>query len=72
MTHTYTTTWTKSKLSITGAGIATGEPTQEKETHTLVADSPEEYDAWDVWVDELKSVREHLRNVWTAPETAPI
>ena len=30
--HTYTTTWTKSKLSITGAGVETGEPTEEKET----------------------------------------
>ena len=47
-------------LSITGAGVETGEPTQEKETHTLEADSPEECDAWDVWVEELKSVRELL------------
>lgn len=51
---------------------STGEPTQEKETHTLEADSPEECDAWDVWVDELKSVRELLRIVWTAVETAPV
>ena len=27
--HTYTTTWTKSKLSITGDGVETGEPTAE-------------------------------------------
>src|ERR1035441_437850 len=70
--HTYTTTWTKSKLSITGAGVETGEPTQEKETTTLEADSPEECDAWDVWVDELKSVRQLLRNAWTAAETVPV
>jgi hypothetical protein len=70
--HTFTTTWTKSKLSITWAGVETGEPTEEKETTTLEADSPEECDAWDVWVDELKSVRELLRSVWTAAETVPI
>ena len=62
--RTYTTTWTKSKLSITGAGVETGEPTQEKETHTLEADSHEECDAWDVWVEELQSVRQLLLNVW--------
>jgi hypothetical protein len=61
---TYTTTWIKSKLSITGAGVETGEPIEEKETHTLEADSPEECDAWDVWVEELKSVRQLLLNVW--------
>jgi hypothetical protein len=70
--HAYTTTWTKSKLSITGAGVETGEPTEEKETTTLEADSPEECDAWDVWVEELKSVRELLRKVWTAAETVPV
>jgi len=62
----------QSKLSITGAGVETGEPTQEKETHTLEADSPEECAAWDVWVNELKSVRQLLRNVWTAAETVPV
>jgi hypothetical protein len=66
--RTLTTTWTKSRLSITGAGVETGEPTEEKETTTLEADSPEECDAWDVWVGELKTVRELLRNVWTAAE----
>jgi hypothetical protein len=70
--HTYTTTWTKSKLSITGVGVKTEEPTQEKETTTLEADSPEECDAWDVWVEELKTVRELLRNVWTAVETVSV
>ncbi len=63
--HSYTTTWTTSRLSITGAGVESGEPTVQKETRTLEADSPEECDAWDVWVDELKTVRELLRNVWT-------
>ncbi len=70
--HTYTTTWTKSKLSITGAGVETGEPIQAKETTTLEADSPAECDAWDLWVEELKSVRELLRNVWAAAETVPV
>jgi hypothetical protein len=51
---------------------STGEPTEETETHTLRADSPEECDAWDVWVEELKSVRELLRIVWTAAETVPV
>ena len=53
-------------------GVETGAPTEEKETTTLEADSPEECDAWDVWVDELKTVRELLRNVWTAAETVPV
>ena len=70
--HNYKTTWTKSKLSITGPGVEPGQPIQEKETHTLEADSPEECDAWDVWVEELKSLRELLRNVWTAPQSVPV
>ena len=70
--RTYTTTWTKAKLSITGAGVETSEPTQEKETTTLDADSPEEGVAWDLWVDELKPVRELLRNVWATAETVPV
>ncbi len=70
--HTYTTTWTTSRLSITATGVASGEPTGQKETHTLEADSPEECDAWDVWVDELRSVREMLRKVWTAAESVSV
>ena len=70
--RTYTRTWTTSRLSITGAGVEAGEPTQEKETRTLEADSREECDAWDVWVEELRSVRELLRNVWTAAETVTV
>ena len=70
--RTLTTTWTKSKLSITEAGVETGEPTEEKDTTTLEADSPEGCDAWDVWVDELKAVRELRRNVWTAAEPVPV
>ena len=70
--RTYTTTWSKSRLSITGAGVETGVPTEEKETTTLEADSTEECDAWDVWVDELKVVRELLCNVWAAAEAVPV
>ena len=45
--HTYTTTWTASKLSITGAGVETRRARPgEEETHKLEADSPEECDAW--------------------------
>jgi hypothetical protein len=60
------------KLSIIGAGVETGEPTVEKETHTLEADSPEECAARDVWIEELKSVRQLLGNMWTAAETVPV
>jgi hypothetical protein len=70
--HTYTATWTTSRLSITGAGVETSEPTAEKETRTLGANSPEECDAWDTWVEELRSVRELLRKVWVAAETVPV
>ena len=45
---------------------------QEPQQHVLKADSPEECDAWDFWVEELKSVRELLRNVWTAAGTVPV
>jgi hypothetical protein len=45
---------------------------EEPQQHVLKADSPEECDAWDVWVEELKSVRELLQNVWTAAETVPV
>jgi hypothetical protein len=45
---------------------------EEPQAHVLKADSPEECDAWDVWVDELQSVRELLRNVWTATETVQV
>jgi hypothetical protein len=68
--HTYTTTWTKSKLSITGAGVETSGPTAEKETRTLEAYSPEECDAWDAWVEKLKSVRGMLLEVWKAAAVA--
>ena len=45
--RTLTTTWTESKLSFNGAGVETGEPTKEKATRTLEADSPQECDAWE-------------------------
>ncbi len=34
----------------------------------LEADSPEECDAWDVWVEELETVRQLLLNVWKEAE----
>jgi hypothetical protein len=70
--RTLATTWIKSTLSITGNGVETGEPAEENETTTLEADSPEECDAWGVWVEEPKTVRELLRNVWTAAETVSV
>jgi hypothetical protein len=39
---------------------------------TLEADLPEDSDAKGVWVDELKSVRDSVRIVWTAAETVPV
>jgi hypothetical protein len=36
----------------------------EEEHHVLKADPPEEIAAWDVWAEELKTVRELLLNVW--------
>jgi hypothetical protein len=41
-------------------------------THYGAIALPEECDAWDVWVEELKSVRELLANVWTVAETLPV
>jgi hypothetical protein len=38
--------------------------TEEREQHVLKADSPEECAAWDVWVEELKTVRQLLLYVW--------
>ena len=40
----------------------------EEEHHVLKADPPEEIAAWDVWVEELKTVRELLLDVWNAPQ----
>jgi hypothetical protein len=45
---------------------------EEPQPHVFKADSLEECDAWDVWVEELKSVQELLRNAWAAAETVPI
>jgi hypothetical protein len=44
--------------------------TEEREQHVLEADSPEECDAWDVWVEELKTVRQLLLDVWREAEVA--
>jgi hypothetical protein len=40
----------------------------EEEHHVLKADPPEEVAAWDVWAEELKTVRELLLNVWKEAE----
>ena len=42
--------------------------TEEREQHVLKVDSTEECDAWDVWVEELKSVRQLLLCVWKEAE----
>ena len=49
-------------------GLQPENMTEEREQHVLEADSPEECDAWDVWVEELKTVRQLLLNVWKEAE----
>jgi hypothetical protein len=58
----YTTVTRTSRLAISAGGLLRENMTEEREQHMLEADSPEECDAWDVWVEELKTVREMLRN----------
>jgi len=64
--HHYTTVIRKSSLSITRGGLRPENMTEEREEHVLKADPPEECAAWDVWVEELKTVRQLLLDVWNA------
>jgi hypothetical protein len=53
-------TWTKTSFR-----LYSGEaPEVETEEQVLPADSPEEIAAWDVWAEELKTVRQMLLDVW--------
>ena len=56
----------QSHLGITAGGLLPENMTEEREQHVLKADSPEECDAWDVWVEELKTVRQLLLDVWNS------
>jgi len=62
--HYYTTVTRTSRLGLTAGGLLPENMTEEREEHVLKADSPEECAAWDVWVEELKTVRQLLLNVW--------
>ena len=64
----YTTVIRTSRLGITAGGLLPENITEEREQHVLKADSPEECDAWDVWAEELKTVRQLLLDVWSAAE----
>ena len=66
--HHYTTVTRTSRLGITAGGLLPENMTEEREEHVLKADSAEECDAWDVWVEELKTVRQLLLHVWNAAE----
>jgi len=66
--HHYTTVTRTSRLGITAGGLLPENMTEEREPHVLEADSPEECAAWDVWVEELKTVRNLLLNVWKEAE----
>jgi hypothetical protein len=63
--HRYTTVTRTSRLGITAGGLLPENMTEEPEQHVLAADSPEECDAW---VEELKSVRQLLLDVWKEAE----
>ena len=64
----YTSVIRTSKLGITAGGLRPENMTEERQEHVLEADSPEECDAWDVWVAELETVRQLLLNVWKEAE----
>ena len=55
-----------SSLGITAGGLRPANMTDEREEHVNPADSPEECDAWDLWVQELKTVREMVAATWNA------
>ena len=64
----YTTVIGSRSLASPEAGLLPENMTEEREPHVLKADSPEECAAWDVWVEELKTVRQLLLDVWNAAE----
>jgi hypothetical protein len=64
----YTSIVRTSRLGITAGGLLPENMTEEREQHVLEADSPEEIAAWDVWYEELKTVRQLLLNVWEVAE----
>ena len=51
---------------ILSGGLRPENMTDEREEHVNAADSPEECDAWELWVQELKSIREIVAATWNA------
>ena len=64
--HHYTMVTRTSALGITAGGLRPENVTEEREDHCLKADSPNECDAWDAWVEGLKTVREMVHATWNA------
>ena len=64
----YTSVIRTSNLGITAGGLRPENMTEERKERVLTANSAEECDAWDVWVEELETVRQLLLNVWKEAE----
>ncbi len=60
----YTSVIRTSNLSITAGGLRPENMTEERQERVLTADSADECDAWDVWAEELETVRQLLLEVW--------
>jgi hypothetical protein len=71
----YTSVIRTSNLGITAGGLRPENMTEERQERVLAADSTEECDAWDVWVQELETVRQLLLDVWkqaNVPTVQPV
>jgi hypothetical protein len=60
----YTSVIRTSNLGITAGGLLPENMSERREERVFEADPVEECDAWDVWVEELETVRQLLLNVW--------
>jgi hypothetical protein len=56
-------TWITTKLAITRAGVEPEEPPRE-EVSVIPADTPELCDVYDAWMDEYRTLRCQLEEVW--------
>ncbi len=64
----YTSVIRTSNLGLTAGGLRPENMTEERQERVLTADSADECVAWDVWVEELATVRQSLLNVWKQAE----
>ena len=64
----YTSVIRTSNLGITAGGLRPESITEERQDRVLTADSAEECDAWDVWVEGLETVRQIVFNAWKEAE----